>query len=378
VKRGPVAEIDLSALQHNLTILRTMTGNRPVIAVVKADAYGHGAAEIAGSLLRSGVSALAVAFTDEARLLREAGITSAILVLFDSRDPDEYFKYSLTPVIQDLASAEMFSREAQKRGATIGVHLKIDTGMGRIGFDPDKAPADAARVAGLPGIVIEGLMSHFSEADLTDRSYAMSQISLFNRVRNDISALVKRPLLCHMANSAGSLSLPEACFDAVRPGIMLYGYSPFQEQQGLRPVMTVKTSILKIRNVPAGGPVSYGRTFVAKRPSRIAVVPIGYADGFNRLLSNNAEMLVGGRRVPVAGRICMDLTMVDVTDVAEVSEGDEVVVLGRQGDEVITAAELAAKTNTIPYEVLIALGGRARRKYLFQGADKPGQQPNHG
>jgi alanine racemase len=167
-----------------------------------------------------------------------------------------------------------------------------------------------------------------------------------------------------MANSAASLSLTDAAFDAVRPGILLYGYSPFEDQCGLKPLMTIKSSILALRNIAAGSPVSYGRTFVAKRPSRIAVVPIGYADGYNRLFSNNSEMLVRGRRVPVAGRVCMDLTMLDVTDVKDVCEGDEVVILGRQGEEVISASELASRINTIPYEILLSLGNRARRTYL--------------
>ena len=364
VNRGPLVEIDLSALSHNLGILRNITNNRPVIAVVKADAYGHGAAEVSGRLLQEGVSSLAVAFTGEARMLRDAGIKAPILVLFDRDDPADYFDLGLTPVIQDLATAARFSKEAEKKGKNIRVHLKIDTGMGRLGFYPDQAVADAVAIASMQGIDIEGLMSHFSEADLSDRSYAMRQIDIFSRVRKEISERLHRSFTCHMANSAASLSLTDALFDAVRPGILLYGYSPFEDQHGFKPLMTIKTKILALRNIASGSPVSYGRTFIAKRPSMIAVVPIGYADGYNRLFSNNAEMLVRGRRVPVAGRVCMDLTMVDVTDVRDVSVGDEVVILGRQGEEFISAVELASRINTIPYEILISLGSRAGRKYL--------------
>ncbi|MBI5100297.1 MAG: alanine racemase [Nitrospirae bacterium] len=364
MNRGPSAEIDLSAFAHNIAVLRNVTGDRPVIAVVKADAYGHGSVEVSRRLLREGVSMLAVAFTGEARKLRDSGIAAPILVLFDRDELNDYFELGLTPVIQDIRTADVFSKEAVSRGKKIRVHIKIDTGMGRIGFRPEQAVSDAVRVADMKGIELEGLMSHFSEADLTDRSYAMHQIQIFDGITKELSARLHRPLICHMANSAASLSIPEALFEAVRPGLLLYGHSPFEERYGLKPVMTIKTKLLAVRNLPAGCAISYGRTFCTLRPSRIGVVPIGYADGYNRLFSNNAEMLVRGRRVPVAGRVCMDLTMVDVTEVEDVSEGDEVVILGRQADETVRASELSAKIGTIPYEILISLGCRARRSYL--------------
>ncbi|MHB8881997.1 MAG: alanine racemase [Thermodesulfovibrionales bacterium] len=364
MNRGPSAEIDLSALQHNLGILRNITHDRSVIAVVKADAYGHGAVEVSRRLLAEGVSTLAVAFTGEARQLREAGITAPMLVLFDHDDHDSFFDLSLTPVIHDLHAAEEFSRAAQKKGRVLPVHLKIDTGMGRLGFGPDRALTEAVRIAGLPGISLEGLMSHFSEADLADRSYVRQQIAAFSSVRQDITGSLKRPLVCHMANSAASLSLQEAVFDAVRPGLLMYGYSPFEDQYGLKPLMSLKARILAVREVPAGSPVSYGRTYICRRPSRIAVIATGYADGYSRLFSNNAEVLVRGMRAPVAGRVCMDLTMADVTCVDGAAEGDEVVLLGRQGSEVISAVELASRIGTIPYEVLTSLGSRARKIYM--------------
>ncbi|SPQ01806.1 Alanine racemase [Candidatus Sulfobium mesophilum] len=364
VNRGPLAEIDLSALQHNLKIVRKISEERPVIAVVKADAYGHGSVEIARNLARLGVSHFAVAYTGEAKVLRESGITADIIVLFDRSDVEDYFTYGLVPVVQDKETARKFSVEAVKRSKSIRVHLKVDTGMGRLGFRPEQTVSAALEIAGWEGIKLEGLMSHFSEADLADRSYASHQLNLFNEIRFAISGGLGRPIISHIANSAAVLSLKDAMMDAVRPGLLLYGISPFREGFGLMPLMTLKTSVLAVRDLCAGTPVSYGRTFITKCDSRIAVIPVGYADGYSRLYSNNSEMLVRGRRVPVAGRVCMDVTMLDVTSIGGVCEGEEVVILGKQGNEQITAAELAARIGTIPYEILTSLGGRARREYV--------------
>ena len=367
MNRGPAAEIDLSALRHNVGIIRKIVGKVPVIPVVKADAYGHGAVEVSRTLVAAGVPLLAVAFSGEAKRLREAGINAGILVLFDTFDVEEYFLYDLTPVIHDLSTAASLSKEALSRGVRIPVHVKVDTGMGRIGLSHQSAVSDVGEIAGMGGIEVQGLMSHFSEADLTDKTYAKLQIGMFSRVRQGVSEKLGRPVMAHMANSAAIISMEEALFDAVRPGLILYGYSPFNDDRSLLPLMKVSTRILLIRNLPAGTPVSYGRTFTTGRQSRIAVVPVGYADGFSRFFSNNSEMLVRGRRVPVTGRVCMDLTMIDVTDVDGVSAGDEVVILGRQGDDVITAVELASKINTIPYDILTSLGSRARREYVNAG-----------
>ncbi|MBI5074678.1 MAG: alanine racemase [Nitrospirae bacterium] len=362
--RGPVAEIDLSVLQHNYRIMRSRAGTRAVIGVVKADAYGHGAVEVARSLVAAGTDLLAVAYVDEAKLLREAGITVPVLVFIDQEVPDDYFRYGLVPVLRDMRTAGIFSDEAVKRGSRIPVHIKIDTGMGRIGFRPEQAVESALEIAGMEGIRLEGLMSHFSDADLADRTYVRQQLQLFGGLRDAVQSRTRLSLCCHIANSAALLSLPDALFDAVRPGIALYGYSPLKEGFGLRPVLSLKTKVLAVRNLPADSPVSYGRTFITKRDSRIAVVPVGYADGYSRLFSNNADMLVKGRRVPVVGRVCMDMTMIDVTDIPNVSEGDEVMILGTQGEAMITATELAEKINTIPYEILTALGTRARKVFL--------------
>jgi alanine racemase len=364
VTRGTVSEISLSSLRHNLKIVRQLAEGSTVFAVVKADAYGHGAVRISKELLSAGVSHLAVAYTEEAKILRESGISAKILVLFDRSEIADYFAFDLVPVICDVDTAVAFSREAERRGAELRVHLKIDTGMGRVGLRPDEAVEASVYVAGLEGIQLEGLLSHFSEADSNDCSHALQQLEAFSNIRNAIQIKTGRELLAHMANSAAVLSLKESLLDAVRPGLALYGYSPFQETHGLRPVMKIKSRVLSVRRLPAGAPVSYGRSFITKRDSKIAVVPVGYADGYNRLFSNNAEMLVRGTRVPVVGRICMDLTMLDVTAVRDISEGEEVVLLGQQGEAMITATELSSRINTIPYEVLTSLGGRAKKEYI--------------
>jgi alanine racemase len=364
VNRGAVAEIDLSCLRHNLSTIHRIVGKRTVIAVVKADAYGHGAVEVSKRLLSEGVSVLAVAFTGEGRMLRQEGIDAKIIVLFDRTDISDYFEYGLTPVIQDLKTADEFSREAVRRGVRIPVHLKVDTGMGRIGIKSELAVAAALEISEKEGIELDGLMSHFSEADLSDRSYAETQLREFNGIRKDISKKIGRTITAHMGNSAAALSLKEALFDAVRPGIILYGCSPLKDDFGCLPLMRVKTKVLAVRSLPAGCPVSYGRTFVTQRTSRIAVLPVGYADGYNRLFSNNAEVLVRGVRAPVVGRICMDVTMADVTGIEGVSEGDDVVLLGRQGNEKITAGELAERIRTIPYDIVTSLGSRSRKEYI--------------
>jgi alanine racemase len=364
VNRGPVSEIDLHALQHNLKIIRQLVDYRTVIAVVKADAYGHGSVEISRKLLSEGISNLAVAFTEEAKILRESGIDAKIIVLFDSSDIADYFVYDLVPVICDMDAAAAFSKEARKRGKKISVHLNIDTGMGRIGFRAENSVSAAALISDMEGIELEGLLSHFSEADSGDKSASVQQLEVFNNIRSAIQEKTGLKLIAHMSNSAALLSLMAGLLDAVRPGLILYGYSPFQEDYGLRPLMKIKTKILSLRKLPSGTPVGYGRSFITKRESKIAVVPVGYADGYNRLFSNNAEMLVRGRRAPVAGRICMDLTMIDVTEVDNISVGDEVVVLGRQGGDIITAKELSSRINTIPYEILTSLGSRAKKEYL--------------
>lgn len=387
MNRGAIAEINLPAIAHNLKTVSKAVKKRPVIAVVKADAYGHGCIEISKRLIQEGASSLAVAYISEGILLRGAGIGAPIIVLFDCEDIDNFFDFDLLPVLHDTTTASALSRVAKKRRYTIKVHVKIDTGMGRLGLNGKHIIEDIVRIANMEGIELAGLMSHFSDADLSDRSYAAVQLKQFNMIREALCKKLKKRIISHIANSAAVLNFEDAHLDAVRPGLMLYGYSPLSQniykhpartsepirlrRKNLEPIilipaMKVKTKILCIRNFPPYSPISYGRTFITKRQSKIGVLPLGYADGYNRLFSNNAEVLVRGKRVPVVGRICMDLTMVDLTEIGDVREGDEVVILGQQGNESITAHELAWKTQTIPYEILTSIGSHSKKEYIHE------------
>jgi len=387
--RGSIAEIDLNAIAHNFRAVRKITKNKKVIAVVKADAYGHGAVEAARRLVKEGASSLAVAYISEAIALREAGIKSPVIVLFDKYNISDFFKYNLIPVIHDIKTAQRFSKEAGKKRRALNVHLKIDTGMGRLGFNTEHIEKEISIIAKMNSILITGLMSHFSDADLSDRSHALMQLERFNYAKNILKRKNIKPQICHMANSAAVISLPESHLDAVRPGLMLYGCSPVQNEvsryQGAKvsrkvqsletlnprnlepsliPSMTIKTKILSLRKVKKGTPISYGRTFITTRESLIAVLPVGYADGYPRSLSNIADVIIRGKRAPITGRICMDTIMADVTDIKGVSEGDEVVMLGKQKGAVITASELAVKAGTISYEILTSLGNKSRKVHI--------------
>ena len=383
MNRGAIAEINLSAIANNLKIVQKISKDRPVIAVVKADAYGHGCKEVSKRLIREGASYLAVAYTSEAIPLRNSGITAPILVLFDCEDIEDFFDFRLIPVIHDIATASALSRIAKKRRDTIKVHVKIDTGMGRLGLIGNHITEDLFKIAHMEGIEVCGLMSHFSDADLSDRSYAVLQLERFTTIVKALSEKMHTKIFTHVANSAAVITFKDSHLDAVRPGLMLYGYSPIINNpsfpllvkggeggfsDSLKPAMKVKTKILNIRNLPANSPISYGRTFVTKRQSKIGVLPVGYADGYNRLFSNNAEVLVKGRRVPVVGRVCMDLTMIDLTGIEDVREGDEVVILGEQGNEIITAYELSHRAQTIPYEILTSLGSHSRKEYISRAS----------
>jgi len=366
VIRGPIAEINLSAIAHNLQSVLRIVKNRSVIAVVKADAYGHGAADVSKKLIEYGVSCLAVAFASEAQELRASGIRTPIIALFDHGEIKDFFDHDLLPVISTVDTARLVSEEARKRAGGIKIHVKIDTGMGRLGLHGDDVVKNILKISEMPGLEITGLMSHFSEADLADRSYAMVQLERFNTIRRELTTKMEKPFLSHIANSAAVMTFEQAYLDAVRPGLMLYGYSPFTQNPhaDIIPAMTIKARILDIRNVPARTPISYGRTFVTKRPSAIGVLALGYADGYNRLFSNNAYVLVNGQKAPVVGRVCMDLTMIDLTDVTGVEKDDEAVIIGKQGDHTITADELAGRANTISYEILTSFGRRSTRVYV--------------
>lgn len=365
--RATRAEIDLTAVQDNVRAARRAVGPVvQIVAVVKADAYGHGAVPVARAVLASGADRLAVALPEEGVALRRAGLAAPILVLGPT--PPEaaraIVRHGLEQAVADLALAEALSRRAAAGGGLVPVHLKVDTGMARLGFSPKEALPMAMRIAALPGIELVGLMTHLATADAPDPGYAREQLRRFTEVSAQLAASGIRPTLRHAANSAAVLRFPQAHLDMVRPGLMLYGCPPVPEARPLlRPALRLRTEVAALRDLPRGAGISYGLTYTAPRDMRVATLPIGYADGFSRLLSNRGEVLVGGRRAPVVGRVCMDMIMVDVTDVPDIRVGAEAVLLGRQGREEIAADELADRIGTVSYEVLCGIGKRVPRVY---------------
>ena len=367
--RPTVAVVDLSALTHNYQEAVRRAVGRKIIAVVKADAYGHGAVAVSRHLLELGADMLGVALVEEGRELRQAGIIAPIVVmgaLFPGQT-EAIVEHSLTPVVFDKVFARALSLVARKRGISVAVHVKIDTGMGRIGLSPEDAPAFIKELKTYGGLSVQGLMTHFADADLCDKAFAAQQMDRFETLIKTLEADGSAVPHRHAANSAALLDYGRAFFTAVRPGLMMYGYNPLEEQKGtidLRPALSLKTRIAFIKKVPAGDPISYGRTFVTKQASVIATLPIGYADGYSRGLSNKGEALVRGVRVPLVGRVCMDMCMLDITAVPDAQTGDEVVLIGQQGQERITADDIAAKTGTIAYEVLCGITNRVPRIYI--------------
>ncbi|HZW90129.1 MAG TPA: alanine racemase [Myxococcaceae bacterium] len=364
------AEIDLGALIRNLETLHTAAPGIDVLAVVKADAYGHGAVPISRALESAGVRFLGVALVEEGLALRQAGVTSDILVLGGAYEGgwETMLEHRMVPVVfrpEHLASLDAVARA---RGTTARAHLKVDTGMGRLGVLPADVPAFLEAARGCRRVVLEGLCSHFANADLADAALTEQQIARFRTALGQMRAAGFDPRWRHLSNSAGLLALPEARdgveMNLARPGLALYGLQPapwLRPPRVLEPVLSWKTAVVHLKSVPTGTPISYGSTWTAPRPSRIATLPVGYADGWSRLLSNRGTVLVRGRRAPIVGRVCMDLCMVDVTDVPGVEAGDEVVLIGRQGSEVQDAHQLAALQSTIAYDVLCAIGARVPR-----------------
>jgi alanine racemase len=359
-----VVEIHLPSLRHNLQEVTRRVGAAAIMAVVKANAYGHGAVPVSRALLAAGTHQLGVATVEEGLELRHAGVTAPILVMGGLCDIPAIQQFNLTPVLPSRDAVETAARLAAPRTAPLRVHLKIDTGMSRLGLIPDEALA-LLRAGWPPNLHLEGVMSHLASADDPDGRATEEQLARFRAFLEAIQAAGLNRPAAHIANSAGILRFPSSHFDLVRPGLMLYGYAsgplPCAD---LRPALTWKSRVMQIKQVNAGQRVSYGGTFVASRPSTLAVLPVGYADGYSRALSNKGHVLIGGRPAPVVGRVCMDLTIVDVTDHPAVRPGDEAVLLGRQGSAAITADDLAAWQDTISYEVLCRIGPRVTRVYL--------------
>ena len=363
--RPTEARIDRDALTHNLREARRSAPRSRVMAVVKADAYGHGAAIAAKAFLQAGAEWLGVALVEEGLALRYTGVTAPILVLGGQyTDYGLLLQQRLTPLVYRAEMIDALGAAARARGVIAEAHLKLDTGMGRIGALPHEVPGLIEHLRGRPEVRITGLCSHFANADLRDPTATRVALDLFSDARR---ALVdaRQPLqLSHLANSAATLDLPSSHYDMVRPGLMLYGAVPaprFAGMADLKAPMTWATGIAHLKRVAAGTPISYGHRWTARRDSLVATVPVGYADGYRRSLTNKAEVLLRGRRVKQIGTVCMDMMMIDATDVPDARLGDEVVLLGAQGRECITAQDLADLCDTIPYELFCAIGARVPR-----------------
>ena len=362
------AEVDLDALSANLAAARRRVGDRRVLAVVKADAYGHGAVDVARALEQEGVETFGVAIPEEGIELRRAGIRAPILVLggFAPPQADRLLDDGLVPAIFRQDQVESLGSAAARRGVRAAAHLKIDTGMGRLGVPVADVPAFLAVVAGTPSVRLSGAFSHLAVADEPGDPFTARQIRLFQEAIGMVRAAGLQADDLHLANSAAILEHPPAWLTLVRPGLLLYGYAPSPKVTGaaLRPVLTLRTRIIYIKDVPPGASLGYGRTFVARRPTRVASLAIGYDDGLPRLVSNRGHVLVRGRRAPIVGRVSMDLTTIDVTDIPGAALGDEVIVLGGSGEDAVGADRLAAWAETISWEVLCGIGARVPRVYV--------------
>ena len=367
--RPTIAEIDLRGLAFNYRqIKRHIPKGVSILAVVKADAYGHGALPVSLKLEKMGVEYLGVAIPEEGVELRKGGVKAPILIFggIFKGDAEEIIRYGLTPVVFDIESLKHLSKAAEKRRKKARVHIKVDTGMGRLGVPFELFPAFLKDLRKYPDIEIEGLLSHFSmtggEEVYTAYQWKKYQEGLAMAREMGISSRY-----LHMASSATLTTFPSFSGNLVRPGIMLYGSYPspaIEKLIELKPVLTLKTRIHFLKSVSTGSRISYGGTFVTRRESLIATLPVGYADGYSTRLSNQGEVLIRGKRSPVVGRVCMDLTMVDVTGIPGVSKGDEAILIGGQGEERITADEIAKKIGSIPYEVLCLIGKRVPRVYI--------------
>jgi alanine racemase len=369
VIRPTHALVDLAALRANHAVIRARVGPHVrMLAPVKGDAYGHGARDVARTLQEDGCDAFGVALVEEGAQLRDAGITGTVLCLggVGRFGAEEAVARHLTPALYDEGDAARLDAAARAAGRTVAVHLKVDTGMGRLGVPLPNWERFLDRLARYERLDVEGLMTHFAESEAEDPTFTREQIRRFRTALASLRARGWNPRTVHACNSGGVLTQPSAHGDLVRPGILLYGVAPgpaVSDALALRPVMSIRTQVLFVKDLPAGAGVSYGRRFVTTRPSRIATLPVGYADGYPRALGGRAEVLVAGRRCPVVGVVCMDLCMVDVTDVpVPVESGDPVTLLGRDGDETVRVEDLAAWAGTIPYEILCGFSERVPRR----------------
>ncbi len=365
-------EVDLSAIEGNARALVAST-DAHVMAVVKANGYGHGAVETARAAARGGGTWFGVARPEEALELRDSGIKEPILVLSPVPEDSlgQLVSQDISITVGDKGHIEAAARAAQSQGPKAKVHLKLDTGMSRIGAKPEEAGSLARELRDLDSVSFEGVFTHFAQADEVEAPSTREQLERFNKVLAELEAADLRPPLAHAANSAATLTLPEAHFDMVRVGIALYGLQPSKEWSlsgDFRPALQWKSQLIRVRDLPAGTGVSYGHDYVTKREERIGTFPVGYGDGLRKMEGN--QVLIGSKQVPVVGRICMDLSMMQLESVPEASVGDEVVLLGSQGDMTISAEQLADRWDTINYEVTCGISQRVPRLVSYPDSFK--------
>ncbi len=364
--RATRAVVDLDAIRHNISGIRERIGaRRGLMAVMKADGYGHGALQVSRAALSSGADCLAVAIPEEGQALRKGGVECPVLVfgLIQPREASKTVTAGLEQTVCSVELLEALDQESRNRCVKTSVHVKVDTGMGRIGLAPEDVVEFTRRAVSCPNIVLKGVYSHFSCADERDKEFSHAQVRRFEEVLRALEAANISVPISHMANSAAVLDLPETYFDMVRPGIMIYGLYPSAEVNHsvlLRPAMSFVTRICQVKVVPPGAAIGYGATFVTRKRSAVATIPVGYADGYRRSLSNKAEVIVKDKRVPLLGRVAMDMCMIDVSSVPDVQPGDDVILFGTG----LPVEELASVIGTINYEVVTGVGKRVPRVYV--------------
>ena len=367
------AEVDLDRFGRNIAAIRAAIGpDCKILLVVKADAYGHGAIEISRAAMDAGVSMLGVATLHEGIELRSAGLSTPIVILSPSllSEVDEIIEHHLTPCVSSLEFAELLSRRCVAHEVISRIHVEVDTGMGRTGVSDGDALEFLQRIVAMRNLKLEGVFTHFPDADSGNTYFAEEQLRRFHEILDSLARKKIEVPIRHAANSAGILSLPQSRLDMVRPGILAYGYYPSNRVPAaivVEGVMSFKSRVVQLRSVPAGRFISYGRTYQAKRATRVGVLPVGYGHGLPWLLSNRGEVLIRGRRAPIVGRVTMDLTMVDATEIPDVALGDEAVLFGEQGGSRVSLEEVAERAETIPYEILCSMGKRVVRMFMRGG-----------
>ncbi|MBC5626992.1 alanine racemase [Clostridium sp. NSJ-49] len=368
------AEVNLDNIINNIKEIKKNINGEEIIAVVKANAYGHGAVDVAPVLIENGADRLAVAMLSEALELREAGIKVPILILgyTDVAFSEMLINNDIEQTVYSLDYAKELSKKAEALGKVAKIHIAVDTGMGRIGFLPnEKSVEEVVEISKLSNLRITGIFTHFSNADEQDKSYAHNQIEKFNSFINEIEKREVNLGLKHISNSASIIDIEDAHYNAIRPGIILYGYYPSdyinKDKLKLMPALSLKCQVIHVKELPKGEYIGYGRKFRTERDSVIATLPIGYADGYIRGLYEKAHVIINGKLAPVVGKICMDQCMIDVTDVGPVKVGDEVVLLGEDNGVKNNADDIAKMLDTINYEILCMIGRRVPRIYIKDG-----------